>query len=373
MFSSSEWRRGYYRIRGQSTISFNLRKSVGFFTSVSPEPKKHFTSPTQEKDLSSANRATQPLQDLSPTSQFLINHEGNVINYMFYNGADNVVEFNLISGLTIYATWVNANTIRFNNIPVGTHTLNAYLADTIHAVLSNSEAQTNITFNVERAVSPGYCGDAICNASLGETCNSCSVDCGSCPPAPTPPSGGGGGGGGGSSSGVRIESPVAQPIDAQNIPLELRKVLLSDDVQFVDVNNGENIILEIPDTGISYIVSFTINSEGIILNVLNGGYPLEQEAIIDVALDDNNVYLGVTEQSEGEAIIALGLDEEKFRTQVQRPTARTPFAYVLMAIILILAGVIIVLIILYSATGKKKNPASSFKVFGQSKTTNVFA
>jgi len=58
-----------------------LRKNAAFFTSVSPGPKKLFTSPTQEKDLSSVNRATQLPQDLSPTSQLRINRKGNVIKY----------------------------------------------------------------------------------------------------------------------------------------------------------------------------------------------------------------------------------------------------------------------------------------------------
>ncbi len=40
----------------------------------------------------------------------------------------------------------------------------------------------------------GRCGDNICNASIGETCSSCSQDCGSCNSG----NGGGGGGGGGS-------------------------------------------------------------------------------------------------------------------------------------------------------------------------------
>ncbi|MBR9699154.1 hypothetical protein GOV09_01710 [Candidatus Woesearchaeota archaeon] len=39
------------------------------------------------------------------------------------------------------------------------------------------------------------CGDNVCNG--GETCSTCSGDCGSCAPPPPPSSGGGGGGGGG--------------------------------------------------------------------------------------------------------------------------------------------------------------------------------
>jgi hypothetical protein len=43
-----------------------------------------------------------------------------------------------------------------------------------------------------------YCGDGTCNG--GETCSSCSKDCGSCPLPPSPPGGGSSGGGGGSAS-----------------------------------------------------------------------------------------------------------------------------------------------------------------------------
>ncbi len=47
----------------------------------------------------------------------------------------------------------------------------------------------NLTFE-------SFCGDSLCGS--GETCSSCSTDCGACPAPSNPPSGGGGGGGGGS-------------------------------------------------------------------------------------------------------------------------------------------------------------------------------
>jgi len=51
---------------------------------------------------------------------------------------------------------------------------------------------STVAFTVELPVS--FCGDFVCDASNGETCSTCSIDCGSC-------GGGGGGGSGGGSSG----------------------------------------------------------------------------------------------------------------------------------------------------------------------------
>jgi uncharacterized membrane protein YgcG len=59
------------------------------------------------------------------------------------------------------------------------------------------------TFDYSNCSAP-KCGDGICNN--GETCSSCSQDCGACPPSGGGSSGGGGGGGGGGSSSSRSSS-----------------------------------------------------------------------------------------------------------------------------------------------------------------------
>ena len=67
---------------------------------------------------------------------------------MFYNSPDNVVELNLESGPTLFATWINSNTIRINNIPNGLTKLRTHLATSAHTIPTNSEADIETEFLV---------------------------------------------------------------------------------------------------------------------------------------------------------------------------------------------------------------------------------
>ncbi|MBS3080567.1 putative metal-binding motif-containing protein, partial [Candidatus Pacearchaeota archaeon] len=59
---------------------------------------------------------------------------------MFYNGNNKIVELNLEPGTTVFATWINENTIRLNNVPDGTHRIRAHLAKVDHSLPGNPEA-----------------------------------------------------------------------------------------------------------------------------------------------------------------------------------------------------------------------------------------
>ncbi|MEK6844600.1 MAG: Ig-like domain-containing protein [Nanoarchaeota archaeon] len=123
-------------------------------------------------------------------------------DFMFYNSPDNIVEFSLIPGQTSYATWINSNTIRFNNVPVGSHLLRASLVNSAHAFIGNAEADMDINFVVNQTIpictdvdldgynmtSGGICGivadcddtsslvnpgrTEICNDGIDNNCNS---------------------------------------------------------------------------------------------------------------------------------------------------------------------------------------------------------
>ncbi|GEM_PF-4837114 len=70
-------------------------------------------------------------------------------HFMFYNGTDNVVEFNSTPGPTIHATWATPNSLVFYNVPDGSHQLRAHLADQVHSSPSNPEATMTVTFTVD--------------------------------------------------------------------------------------------------------------------------------------------------------------------------------------------------------------------------------
>ena len=70
-----------------------------------------------------------------------------VDHLMFYNH-DNVVELNLVPGITSFATWINQNTLRFNNISNGIHKIRAHLATQAHLPTGNQEGDIEILVNV---------------------------------------------------------------------------------------------------------------------------------------------------------------------------------------------------------------------------------
>ena len=72
---------------------------------------------------------------------------------MFYNGSDNVVEFGTQSGPTPIATWIDSNTIQFNNLTDGYHTVRLYLATASHLSPGNSEAEITLALIVDASAS----------------------------------------------------------------------------------------------------------------------------------------------------------------------------------------------------------------------------
>src|SRR3989338_7324352 len=86
---------------------------------------------------------------------------------MFYNGNNKIVELNLEPGTTVFATWINENTIRLNNVPDGTHRIRAHLAKVDHSLPGNPEAIYDIIIHVHTAK---QCVDKD-GDSYGENCD----------------------------------------------------------------------------------------------------------------------------------------------------------------------------------------------------------
>lgn len=92
---------------------------------------------------------------------------------MFYNGQDKIVNLNLNSGETPYATRISNNKIKFNDVPNGVHKLIVRLVTASHQNLLNEEAKTTISFDVQNP-SGFQCGDNIAN--LDEDCDGIDLD-----------------------------------------------------------------------------------------------------------------------------------------------------------------------------------------------------
>jgi len=95
-------------------------------------------------------------------------------NLMFYNGADQVVELNSVPGPTSFATWINTDIIRFNNVPYGQHTIRTHLADASHNPLGNPEADQFINIFVDTCVDndgDGFDGFDANSCPVGNDCD----------------------------------------------------------------------------------------------------------------------------------------------------------------------------------------------------------
>ncbi len=90
-------------------------------------------------------------------------------HFMFYNSPDFIVELNTDSGTTTFATWIDADTLVFYDVPNGVHQLRAHLANADHSIPENPEADVTITFTVNTCVD--HDGDG-----YGEGCD-IGIDC----------------------------------------------------------------------------------------------------------------------------------------------------------------------------------------------------
>jgi len=110
-----------------------------------------------------------------------------------------------------------------------------------YATSGNRSASTNnITLSVNHVA---VCGDDVCEDNLGEDCDSCSSDCGTCPKPK--PSGGGGGGGGGSFTPSTSSTTNDTSNDTVNDTAEIPSVIITDNV--VPDNNPPIIPEEEPE------------------------------------------------------------------------------------------------------------------------------
>ena len=114
---------------------------------------------------------------------------------------------------------------------------------------------------------------------------------------------------------VQKPKPTAQPINTTDTLPELRKITLGEDISYAYVENGEKIILDV-GKDVEYLVSFGIADGKVTLNVLNGDYSVEKNKVESVLLDNLPIYLGVTEFGESNAVLALGLNEDKVKAEI---------------------------------------------------------
>ncbi len=178
----------------------------------------------------------------------------------------------------------------------------------------------------------------------------------------TPPSGqpsNGGSSGGGSSSGgdvivakkndTKVENTTVNVI-VQNENEEIKKIELSDNAELWKINNGEKISFQLNGSDIIYVILFEIINGKVKINVIkdNKVYDVNRENILSFSIGDREVYLGITEQENTNAVLAFGLDRENVREEVFGGIAKArAITYVLISVVVLLIGAISFLIYVY--------------------------
>jgi len=149
-----------------------------------------------------------------------------------YNNATSILFNFSIFDLTLDSVWYSLNSadnVSYSGefslgLPEGDYHLIVYANDSLNKI-SFSE----VHFSINNSVS--FCGNGFCG--LEETCSSCSIDCGICPPSGGNGGNGGGGGGGGSS---RSEDSIL--LDKELIVLSLTKGIVQTET-IILTNTGD--------------------------------------------------------------------------------------------------------------------------------------
>ncbi|MBI2449872.1 hypothetical protein HYV49_06295, partial [Candidatus Pacearchaeota archaeon] len=270
---------------------------------------------------------------LSNVSGYTFNDE-----FMFYNTPSNIVELNLITGITQYAARIDNNTIRFNNVPLGIHNLRARLVDSSHLALTNAEATETIVFRINSSTAiVGYCGDAICDSSIGESCSSCSTDCGQCPTQDSGTSGGGGGG---------APKIIAKPVNETILIPQIEKIdIVEGATSSIEIDKEESIIIDV--YGSSYELSFVITDEGVVVKSFSGDYLIPRDEALPIIVGNREIFMGIERFEEDKASIVMGLEQNSVNEKIAKGVEEEKVEELKSTLFnIIVAGIVVLLVVL---------------------------
>jgi len=176
-------------------------------------------------------------------------------------------------------------------------------------------------------------------------------------PVEPPPAGGGGGGGGGGFPVIKPK-PTAGNITNVSITDEREKIILGDELIYVDATGEEKIIVDL--YGNSYLVSFILTEDGkIVAKLFNGDYIIPRKDVLPISLGGRKMYVGIV---EGEEQVVLGLDANAVSEKTGKVESRGSELegglkiayYILIWVVGILVATIIALAVWYFVGARKK-------------------
>ena len=269
-----------------------------------------------------------------------INYRNNtpiLANYNVFDQTHDSTWYWLNNGIN-----ASINSSFYLSLAEGNYVLRIYANDSLSRI-NFSE----VSFTVNNSLPA--CSDSICSAN--ENCNSCQQDCGQCSPTQTNGETGETNGGGGKLAArktaeediINIEILRPETI-GEEVPPEFRVIILGDEVEFVDLDSGEKIALDVPNKEVLYIISFGINNGEASLIVLGDSYNFPKGKIIRVLLDNVEVFMALTELEADNLVVAMSLDENAIRNLFVKFKRAN---YVLVGIILVLAVVTSILVVWY--------------------------
>ena len=168
----------------------------------------------------------------------------------------------------------------------------------------------------------------------------------------------GSGGGGGGGFPVIKPKPTAGNITNVSITDEREKIILGDELIYVDATGEEKIIVDL--YGNSYLVSFILTEDGkIVAKLFNGDYIIPRKDVLPISLGGRKMYVGIV---EGEEQVVLGLDANAVSEKTGKVESRGSELegglkiayYILIWVVGILVATIIALAVWYFVGARKK-------------------
>jgi len=142
------------------------------------------------------------------------------------------------------------------------------------------------------------------------------------------------------------------PIDTDDGEPLLRRISLTNEPNTIEIDDGEEIILDIESTSASYEFTFEILTDKLTMRTLNEEFNINKNEVVEITLGTTKIYAGIKELVADTGSIVLGLNKEEVEKIVPRKVS-TGFYFIFIIVILSIA-IIIVLFFIYRLLKKQK-------------------
>ncbi len=145
------------------------------------------------------------------------------------------------------------------------------------------------------------------------------------------------------------------PIRTDDNDSLLRRISITKEPSTIEIDDGEEVILDIEGASASYEFTFEILTDKITMRTLNKEFNINKNEVVEITLGTTKIYAGIKELEINKASIILGLDKDKVE-EIVPGRVSTKFYFIF--IIAILSIAIIIVLFFISRTLKRQKLAS---------------